>query len=124
MLQDGSSEPIAFEVSDAETDAVSAAGNGELVESERYCRVAGISIGGNGRERTLLLTPQPADPAPRRLPFPRPIRKVSAPTATLSLTVTTREESFRNFAVTTIGASSDSQPAEVAGHAWIDTGNE
>ncbi len=120
VLQDGSSEPIAFEVSDAEADASAlrvtvSSSNPELL------RVAGISIGGNDRERTLLLTPQPGRSGTATITVSATDPEGLSANRALSLTVTTREESFRNFAVATIGAAPDSQPAEVAGHAWMDT---
>lgn len=119
VLQDGSSEPIAFQVSDAETDP-SALRVTVSSSNPALVRVAGISIGGNGGERTLLLTPQPGRSGTATITVSASDPEGLRASRTLALTVTTRETSFRDFATTTFAASSQSQPAEVAGHTWKD----
>lgn len=123
VLQNGSSEPIPFEVSDAQSAAAQLevsvqSSNADLMPA------AGIELGGNASTRTLLFTPEPGKAGTADITVAVRDPDGLTATQTMSLQVTTQEESFRQFALSAIGADPQAQPAEVAGHSWIDTAEE
>jgi hypothetical protein len=121
LLKDSSSEPIAFEIGDAESDAaelqVSVTSSNEAV-----LPVAGIQLSGEGASRTLLLTPEIGKSGSTDVTVSVKDPEGLAATHRLALQVTTERESLREFTIASIDASPDSEPAEVAGHTWTDTG--
>jgi len=119
VLQDGSSDPIGFQVGDAQT-ATAQLNVTASSSNESLMPAAGIELSGDGANRSVLLTPEPGQSGTADITLSVKDAAGMSTTRKLTLTVTAQQKSFRDFAIASLNSPPDAQPAEVAGHAWVD----
>jgi hypothetical protein len=119
LPQSSVSNPIAFEIGDAET----APGQLEVSVSssnEELLPVAGIEVSGNDAKRVQLLSPEAGQSGTAEVGVSVKDAGGLVTTQKLALTVTAEEHSFRDFAIASFSAPADAKPAQVAGYDWVD----
>ena len=123
LPQDSISNLIAFQIGDSETAAEQLAV--EVSSSnEDLLPVAGIAVAGNAAERSLLLAPEPGKSGTADVTVSVTDAGGLVATQKLALTVTSQEQSFRDFAITSLNVSEDGEPTPVAGYSWVETEEE
>jgi hypothetical protein len=81
-------------------------------------------VTGNAGKRSLLIWPEAGKSGTADITVSVKDADGLVTTQTLPLTVTAQEQSFRDFAISSMNAPEDAAPAEVAGYSWVDTEEE
>ena len=119
LPQNSGGSPIAFDIADAETGAdqleVSVSSS-----NEELLPVAGIEVAGNAAKRSLILWPEAGKSGTADITVSVKDAGGLVTTQTLPLTVTAREESFKDFAIASLDVSENDAPTEMAGYSWVD----
>jgi hypothetical protein len=114
IAQDSTSTPIAFTISDADSDVstlkvTAQAANGDLIARD------GIAIGGTGGSRTLTITPNAAAFGDTTVTIVVTDATGAQAARPFSVSVTTMAVSFLNFATQTTAADENSAPRSLSG---------
>lgn len=123
VLQDSSSGSMTFGIADDRSSASSLTVSAQSSNTQ-LLPDAGITIGGSGPQRTLLLSPEAGSSGTADVTVSVTDAEGLATTQKLRLTVTAQDASFRNFASDAMQADPEAEPAEVAGHHWMDTAED
>lgn len=123
LPQNTGGNPIAFDIADAET------GPDQLEVSvsssnEELLPVAGVDVAGNAANRSLILWPEAGLSGTADLTVSVKDAGGLVTTRTVPVTVTAKEQSFRDFALASMNASEDADPADLAGYSWVDMEEE
>jgi hypothetical protein len=121
LLRDSSSEPIGFQIGDAESDAADLRVTVSS-SNEALLPAAAVQLSGEGASRTLLLTPELGKSGSTQVSLSVTDPEGLTTRYQLALVVTAKTQSLREFTLESIEASPDSEPAELGGHQWTDTG--
>lgn len=117
--QDASSEPIRFNVSDAESEpgaiqVEADSSNPEILSAD------GIALSGPGQARTLVLTPEEGAHGLATITLRARDADGLMATSAISVTVTTVERSFKEMVQTAFAKPADGSPEETRGFTWVD----
>ena len=123
MAQDSSSELVAFDVADTESDpgTVSVAvtsSNPELLPPEA------VQTLGNGSSRSLLLTPMDGVEGSSTITITATDSAGLSSQQSMEVAVTSMERSFKEMVETAFAKDSEGEPEETVGFSWTDNPEE
>lgn len=121
VLQDAVSDPIAFDVSDAQSDAITLtaeSSNPELFSGDA------LAFGGDGAARTLILTPAAGVAGTAKVTVTATDSQGASSQQSFDVTVTSEQRSFRDMVGTAFGAEVETAGEPIVGYSWVDTASD